>query len=73
MITKILIGLILSTWPFIIELFVIDGYRTIKLNRNDKHALTFSIWCVLVAASCYANPDMKIETAVDPYGIGIRK
>jgi hypothetical protein len=44
---EIIIALIYTVFPSLVE-FSIDGYRTLKLKRNDRHGVTGAIRCFLI-------------------------
>lgn len=44
---NIILAIIYTVFPSWVE-FSIDGYRTIKLGRNDRHGVTGAIRCFLI-------------------------
>lgn len=46
---EIILACIYTVFPSLVE-FSIDGYRTLKLNRNDRHGVTGAIRCLLIFA-----------------------
>lgn len=42
-----ILAIIYTVFPTLVE-FSIDGYRTLKLKRNDRHGVTGAIRCVLI-------------------------